>query len=137
MASWNQYLLADPIASYSSFDTGLLFSDGKPKATYDAFRMPMYLPVVTGASGHALEVWGCVRPAHSVLRHSHKPQVADIQFQASTGGPFKTVKAVTLTDSYGYFDTLVSFPSSGAVRISWSYPHGPQIHSRTVRITIR
>jgi hypothetical protein len=102
--------------------------------------MPLYLPVVTAASGRALEVWGCVRPAHSALKNSRKPQVADIQFQPASGGPFKTVKAVTLTDVYGYFDTLVSFPSSGAVRISWAYPHragGKQIHSRTVQITIR
>jgi hypothetical protein len=137
--SWDQYLLTDPMGS-SSFDTGLLFSNGKPKATYDAFRMPIYLPVLTGASGHALEVWGCVRPARSASKHSHKPQVADIQFQPASGGPFKTIKAVTLTDPYGYFDTLVGFPSSGAVRISWSYPHragGQQVHSRTVEVTIR
>ena len=45
-----------------------------------------------------------------------------------------------LTDPYGYFETPVSFPSSGNVRISWSYPRGMgggQIHSRTVAIAIR
>jgi hypothetical protein len=78
-----------------------------------------------------------VRPAHFAQKHSHKQQVADIQFQPAAGGAFKTVKAVTLTDAYGYFDTLVNFPSSGQVRVSWSYPHGPRIHSRTVQVTIR
>ncbi len=136
VVSWDQYLLADPPPP-SSFDTGLLFSDGKPKETYDAFRMPIYLPVVRAASGHPLEVWGGVRPAHYLIGRSRKPQVADIQFEPASGGPFKTVKSVALTDRYGYFDTPVSFPSSGLVRISWSYPHGPQIHSRTVQISIR
>jgi hypothetical protein len=136
VASWDQYLLIDPVGS-SNFDTGLLFSDGKPKATYDAFRMPIWLPSESTTSGHPLEVWGCVRPAHHLIKPGGRPQVAEIQFRPTSGGPFKTLKRVVLTDPYGYFDTLVTFPGGGLVRISWSYPHGPRIHSRTVGITIR
>jgi hypothetical protein len=137
VASWDQYLLADPPPGASSFDTGLQFYGGKRKALYDAFRMPVYLPVTTASSGHALEVWGCVRPAHYPIEKSEAPQVAQIQFQSAAGRPFTTVKRVTLTDPSAYFDTQVTFPSSGNVRILWSYPHGPAIHSRTVSITIR
>ncbi|MBV9802494.1 MAG: hypothetical protein JO130_04865, partial [Solirubrobacterales bacterium] len=137
VVSWDQYLLSDPAPGPSSFDTGLQFSDGKPKATYDAFRMPVWLPSQSARQGQALEVWGCVRPAHYVLAHSRKPQVADIQFKPASGGAFKTIKRVALTDPYGYFDTQVTFRSSGTVRISWDYPHGPRIHSRTVQVTIR
>jgi hypothetical protein len=71
------------------------------------------------------------------MQQSKAPQVAQIQFQPAAGGQFTTVKRVTLTDPYCYFDTLVTFPSSGNVRITWSYPHGPAIYSRTVAITIR
>jgi hypothetical protein len=137
VVSWDQYLLADPQPGTSDFVTGLEFFGGKHKATYDAFRMPIYLPITTAASGHSLEVWGCVRPAHYAMQHSEAQQVAQVQFQPAAGGPFTTVKRVTLTDPFGYFDTLVTFPSSGNVRITWSYPHGPTIHSRTVAITIR
>jgi hypothetical protein len=137
VVSWDQYLLTDPGNGPSSFDTGLLFSDGKPKATFDAFRMPLWLPSQTGKPGQALEVWGCVRPAHYVLAHSRKPQAAAIQFKPASGGAFKTIKRLPLTDAYGYFDTDVTFPSSGTVRISWGYPHGPRIHSRPVQVTIR
>jgi hypothetical protein len=137
VVSWDQYLLADPQPGSSSFDTGLEFFGGKPKALYDAFRMPIWLPSNTASSGHGLEVWGSVRPAHYAMAHSTAPQVAQVQFQAAGGGPFTTVKRVTLTDSNGYFDTLVTFPASGNVRITWSYPHGETIHSRTVPITIR
>ena len=140
VVSWDQYLLADPPPGQSNFDTGLQFYGGKRKALYDAFRMPVYLPVTTASSGHALEVWGGVRPAHYSIQHSGVPQVAQVQFQAAAGGHFTTVKRATLTDPYGYFDTLVTFPSSGEVRITWSYPHGragSYIHSRTVSITIR
>jgi hypothetical protein len=138
VVSWDQYLLTDPPSGESSFDTGLEFYGGKHKALYDAFRMPIYLPVVSASSGHALDVWGCVRPAHYAMQHGL--QVADVQFKPSVGGRFTTVKRVTITDRYGYFDTFVTFPSSGSVRIAWSYPHGAgggQIHSRTVQITIR
>ncbi len=138
VVSWDQYLLTDPPPDESSFDTGLNFYGGKHKALYDAFRMPVYLPSQSGQSKHALEVWGCVRPVHYV--HSKAPQVAQIQFKASSGGPFKTLARVPLTDTSGYFDTQVKFPSSGLVRTTWSYPRGDgggEIHSRTVQITIR
>jgi hypothetical protein len=135
--SWNQFLLADPSPGPSSFDTGIEFYGGRPKALYDAFRLPVYLPVSTAASGHALDVWGCVRPAHYAMLNSRAPQIAEVQFKPATGGPFKTVKRVTIDDAYGYFETLVTFPSSGLVRIAWSYPHGDRIHSRTVQVTIR
>jgi len=138
VVSWDQYLLNDPPNGESNFDTGLNFHSGAHKALFDAFRMPVYLPSQSAKSGQALEVWGCVRPAHYV--HSHKPQVARIQWKPASGGSFKTVKRVTLTDPYGYFDTPVTFASSGLVRITWSYPRsqgGGQIQSRTVQVTIR
>ena len=140
VVSWDQYLLADPPPP-SMFDTGLEFYTGAQKvALYDAFRMPIYLPATTIKSGHAVNVWGCVRPVHYVLVRAHKPQFVSIQFKPASGGGFKTVKRVALTDLYGYFETSVSFPSSGNVRVSWSYPRGMgggQIHSRTVQIVIR
>lgn len=137
VVSWDQYLLADPPPGASSFDTGLLFYGGKPKALYDAFRLPLYLPVTTASSGQPLEVWGCVRPAHYAMLGAHRPQLADIQLKPAAGGAFETVKRVTVTDPYGYFDARVTFPSSGLVRVAWAYPHGPPVHSRTVAITIR
>jgi hypothetical protein len=139
VVSWDQYLLADPPPP-SMFDTGLDFSDGRHKATYAAFRMPIYLPVTSAKAGHALEVWGCVRPVHYVLARSAQPQFADIQLQAAPGKPFKTVLRVLITDAGGYFETPVTFASSGLVRISWRYPRpegGGAIHSRTVQIRIR
>jgi hypothetical protein len=92
--------------------------------------------VTTGSSGHALEVWGCVRPVHYVMGGSGSAQIADIEFKPAGGGPFKSIKQVTITDPDGYFDTEVTFPSSGTVRTAWSYPHGARIHSRTVSVTI-
>jgi hypothetical protein len=132
VASWNQYLLTDPPPP-SNFDTGLEFANGKPKEPmYDAFRIPLYLPRAKGKQGQSLEVWGCVRPA----RFAKTPQVANIQFKPSSGGAFKTVQSVTITDHYGYFTAPVKFPSSGSVRIAWSGSGGGVDYSRVAPVTI-
>lgn len=137
VVSWDQYLLTDPPPGQSNFDTGLEFYNGTEKALYEAFRMPVYLPITATSSGHDLELWGGVRPAHYLIGHTAAPQIAQIQFKATRNGEFQTVSRVPLTDPYGYFDVRASFPSSGFVQLAWAYHHGPQIHSRTVQITIR
>jgi hypothetical protein len=103
---------------------------------YDAFRIPLYLPQASGKQDQPLEVWGCVRPAHFAMLASKAPQVASIQFKPSSGGAFKTMQRVTITDAYGYFTASVKFPSSGLVRIAWSEPGTGQVHSRTAPVTI-
>ncbi len=135
MRSYDQYLLTDPPSGV--FATGLRYANGTEKPGYAAFRMPLYLPIVSTHSGDPLEVWGCVRPAHSAQLATHDTQRVMIQFQPTSGGAFKTVNTVTITDRYGYFDILQKFPGSGAVRLAWSYPRGPEIFSRTVTITLR
>jgi len=136
VASWDQYLLTDPPPP-SNFDTGLEFASGTPKdPMYDAFRIPLYLPQASGKQDQPLEVWGCVRPAHFAMLASKAPQVASIQFKPSSGGAFKTMQRVTITDAYGYFTASVKFPSSGLVRIAWSEPGTGQVHSRTAPVTI-
>ena len=77
------------------------------------------------------------RAARLLLEKETLTEAELVQFRPAAGGAFTTVKRVTLTDPYGYFDTPVAFPSGGQVRITWSYPHGATIHSRTVSITIR
>jgi hypothetical protein len=134
--SWDQYLLADPTTGGpSKFVTGLELADGVHKPSYAAYRMPIYLPHTQAHGDHRLEVWGCVRPAHYVRLDTGVPQRARIEFQQRAGGPFATVKTLTITDPDGYFDTIVTFPSTGSVRTAWSYPHGPTVYSRTVAIT--
>jgi hypothetical protein len=132
---WDQYLLLDPPpASKSNFVTGLAFYTGAPKPTYDAWRLPVYLPQTSGAAHAPLEVWGCVRP----VRYAADPAAhhAAIQFRPASGGAFKTVKTVKVSPQDCYFDSLVRFPSSGTVQIAWSAPGQPAIHSRQIPITL-
>jgi hypothetical protein len=128
--SYDQYLLVDPPGG--NFPTGLEFANRTPKATYDAYRMPLYLPASSGERGQPLEVWGAVRPAS----HAAKTTRVRIQFRAGSQGRFATVRTVTITDPHGYFDVDMKFDRSGTVRAEWSYPHGPTIHSRAASVVI-
>jgi hypothetical protein len=134
MRSYDQYLIQDTAAG--NFATGLEFANGTPKPGFAAYRMPIFLPVSAIGKGHALEVWGCVRPAHNVERSTHTHQRVRVQFKPATGGPWSTVLTAPITNPHGYVDLLHKFPASGAVRLLWSYPHGPRIFSRTVPIRI-
>ncbi len=133
--SYDQYLLTDPPAG--NFATGLQYANGTPKPQlYDAYRMPLYLPVTRAHKGDPLEVWGAVRPAHYAQLDTKAQQRVRIEFQSGSQGPFTTLQTLAITNAHGYFDLHMSFPSSGAVRLAWSYPHGPTIHSRPVAVTV-
>lgn len=137
--SYDQYLLDDPpgAGALGGFATGLRFADGAPKATLAAYRLPVYVPITTGKPGQALEVWGCVRPARDARTRTRTLQRVRIEFSPRQGGSFATVKTASITNPHGYFDVLQAFPSSGDVRLTWTYPNGATIHSRTISITIR
>jgi hypothetical protein len=136
--SYDQYLLSDPITANASggFATGLELGDGTPKPTMAAYRMPLYLPHPHASKGQAVEVWGCVRPAPYVKRDTGHDQTAVVEYAASAGGPFRVLTRVPITDQHGYFDVHVSVPASGVVRIGWSPPHGPALHSRVAPVSI-
>jgi hypothetical protein len=153
LATTMQYLLYDPLPGPSAygkggFATGLMSYTGVPKATFYAYRMPIFLPVTTARHGHALEVWGSVRPAHDAGADTGRPQYAQIQFSPLGRRAFRTIKTVPIADPHGYFDVHVTLPASGLVRLAWSYPPGDPflvdpvtpdrttIYSRAVRVTI-
>jgi hypothetical protein len=127
----SQYLLRDqPLgygALFTTYASGLEFLNGKPKPSFAAYRLPIWMPSVRARHGRALEVWGCVRPAK--------------RYSRSTAGPVRiqlngrTIRSVKITNPNGYFDVRVTFPGSGNVRLAWTYPHGARIYSRTVRVT--
>jgi hypothetical protein len=98
--------------------------------------MPLYLPVTRAHKGNALEVWGAVRPAPHAQLDTRAPQRVRIEFQSGSKGPFRVLQTLTITNPHGYFDLHMSFPSSGTVRLAWTYPHGPTIHSRPVTVTV-
>jgi hypothetical protein len=135
--SYDQFLLSDPPNANASggFATGLEFKDGTPKATYDAFRLPVFLPPAPQGSG-TVEVWGCVRPAHQATLQTGAAQRVRIQYRAGATGRFRTLSQVAITDPHGYFDVRIALGRSGEVRLAWSYPRGATIHSRVARLGV-
>jgi hypothetical protein len=155
IASTMQYLLVDPnpvkAPEYGGFASGLILFGGGHKPAYNAYRLPLFLPVTTAGRGHSLEVWGCVRPAHFArLDTAGIPQQVQIQFQPASGGAFTTLRTITVNNVRGYIDLRVTFRSSGWVRLAWSYPTADQltassptmpvagdtVYSRSVRVTV-
>ncbi len=131
IASTSQYLLYDPnptfnTPEYGGFASGLIYYPtvlgGQPKRTYFAYRLPIFMPKTQARVGNRLEVWGDVRPAPYAAADGDGAQYVQIQFQQSPGGQWITEKTVRVTDPHGYFETPVAFPSSGSVRIAWTYP---------------
>jgi hypothetical protein len=148
--SFQQYLIYDPLRptrknNWGGFASGLLTWTGAQKATYYAWRLPLYLPVTRARSGHSLEVWGCIRPARFGALDTGSPQTAEIQFAPRGSGQFATLQTVTIDSGAScYFDVRLVFPSSGTVRLAYTYPpgdallgNGADVVSRTVAVTIR
>jgi hypothetical protein len=141
-----QYLLKDPpptAGPYSGFASGLETYKGAKKATFFAYRMPVYMPKTSFKRRQKVEVWGDVRPAPFASLDGFGIQRARIQLKS--GGSFRTIKTVSLNAPGGYFDIRMKFPSSGAIRIQWTYPSGDPllgnpdvdgqtIESRTIRV---
>ena len=140
--SYSQYALIDSPPP-ASFDTGLLNPNGSQKPGYAAYRMPLFLPSSSTRKGRKLEVWGGVRPASFAKLDTGQAQSVQIQFQAGSKGAFTTVDTVPIKNARGYFDVHVAFPSSGTVRLAWTYPTGDPllgggtVFSRSVKITVK
>jgi hypothetical protein len=149
IASYMQYLLYDPGPSagpYAGFASGLLTYNGTPKPTFNAYRLPIYLPKTSFSAADSAEVWGDARPAPFMARDGHGPQSVAIQFQPSGHAVYDTVRTVEITQPGGYFDLRLKFASSGNVRLAYTYPSqdaflpvgvaGTTVTSRSVAIKV-
>jgi hypothetical protein len=121
VAGFSQYLLKDdplggrPGSSVAGgtvgFQTGLEYSNGKPKPLYLAWSVPL---AVTRTS-HGFSLWGLVRPA------AGKTKVT-VLIRRKGSSAYKTLKTVS-TDSRGYW-TLGSSVKGTAWRVKWKSPQG-------------
>ena len=147
VASYAQYLLADPVAlkGLGLFASGLIYSDGKDKPGYDAYRLPLWLPSMTVKKGAETQIWGGARPGTFDARLGSSARRVSIQ--ELTGGSEKTLATVTGSATNGYFDTHVKLPAGGTVRLAYTYPTtelglplglaGTTVYSRTVKVTVK
>ena len=79
IASTMQYLLYDPnptknVPEFGGFASGLIFYGGARKPGYNAYRLPLFLPVTSTRTGRSLEVWGAFgRPHFASLDTGRRP----------------------------------------------------------------
>ena len=116
------------IGYWSTFQTGLEFLGGAHKPSFDAYRLPIYIPTPSFHSGASLFVWAMLRPApNGTVQHA--------QIQWSSGdGQYRTIASVSTSDPGGFLTATVKPPGSGALRIQWVSPTGATVESRSAAV---
>jgi hypothetical protein len=120
VVAFSQYLLRDDLPKagvptlerYPGFETGLFTAAGKPKPSYDGFRLPL---AVRRTSATRVSIWGLIRPATGAT-------TATIEVR-SKGGSFHDLTTVQ-TDARGYFTKGAGNASGREWRLVWTAPDG-------------
>lgn len=137
--AFTQFLLYDDLPNrryppgsvryWSTFQTGLLYADGKPKPSLFSYPLPIFVPYPSFASGQPVLIWGMLR-----LAPNDTKQRALIQWRAA-GGAFRTLTTATTSDPSGFLSASVKLPGPGSVRIVWVAPNNVQTYpSRSVAV---
>jgi hypothetical protein len=110
-----QFLLVDdgpPIGT--TFQSGLMTADGKPKPAFNSYAMPVWLPRERLRRGERLPVWGLVRAAPD-----GQAQRVAVQVRNRGATAWRTVQTVTTDAKRGYLSTRIAVRRSGALRLAW------------------
>jgi hypothetical protein len=110
---FSQYLLTDDDA-LGGFQTGLVYANGKPKPSFNAFRLVLDAKPTGTGKRKRLSLWGLVRPATGKTT---------VVIERKTGKRFSTWKKVR-TKSNGAFTTTDSYRSTAQYRYRWTSPSG-------------
>jgi len=119
-------LLDDP--DVGGFQSGLRFTDGRPKPAYDAYRLPLW---ITPKGASRLRVYGQLRPlAAGATAH------VELQNAPLAGGVFQTVARLGVSSrNNAFLRTVPRF--EGRFRLRWTPAGGPPLLSREARIAPR
>jgi hypothetical protein len=133
-----QFLLVDDLprsgavpgtlAYWSTFQSGLLYSNGRPKPSYDAFRIPIWLP--SARHGARVPIWGELRPAdHATV------QYAVVDYRRSARASWTTLGEAETANPEGFLLSHVRIPAAGMVRLDWlDSATGTVYYSRSVAV---
>ncbi len=119
VAAFSQYLLTDSEPTgpkeYGGFESGLRFSNGKPKPSLRAFPLPL---AVKQTSRRRVSIWGLVRPANART-------TATVTYKDRGSSTYRRLRTVT-TNSRGYFRFRATYRSGRRWNLEWqgraSYP---------------
>jgi hypothetical protein len=129
VVAFSQYLLRDDmpkagvptIERYSGFQTGLFTAGGKPKPSYDGFRLPL---AVRRSGSKKVSLWGLVRTATAAT-------AATVEVRGGSGSwhELTTVQ----TDARGYFTKSGAFVAGREWRLVWKAPDGTTFRGTPTR----
>jgi hypothetical protein len=137
----NQFLLVDddtvegvdpkknPSLAWRTFQSGLELLTGKRKPSYKAYVTPIVVKQQRVRRGRSTGIFGALRPAEAGVAVR-----ARIQFRSRNGKTWKTRKTITVGGPRHYFETRVTVPSTGYLRIAWSNA-GRTLTSRAANVT--
>lgn len=108
---------------WDTFQTGLMFINGKPKPAFDAYRLPIWVISVHRSTA---SIWGQVRPG------PHKAQRVTIEWRAK--GSWRTLAKLTFHQPEGYYTTRIRLPGAGSLRAVWRSWSGHTYYSRTAPV---
>jgi Cellulase (glycosyl hydrolase family 5) len=116
---FSQYLMRDDlphpgsvVERYSGFESGLRTSDGKPKLSFEGFR----LPLVATRGARSTSLWGLVRPATGRAK-------VTMEYRNAGSSTWRRLKSDT-TNADGYWSTTTGVRSGRAYRVRWTAPNG-------------
>jgi hypothetical protein len=142
VGSYMQYLLKDPAPNtgvYNGFASGLETYNGKQKATYAAYQVPVYMPHTSFSHTANEEIWGNARPAPFMKKDGNANQFVAIQVDRKT--------TQTTRVNGGYFDIHMKFAKGRhSVRLAYMFPKqdpflpvselGKTVYSRSFTINV-
>jgi hypothetical protein len=111
---------------WDTFQTGLLFQNGQPKPSFDAYRVPIWIPSTHFVKGSKTFIWGQVRPADQLLSQS-----VQIQWRSSKGS-YQTLTTARTGSYTGFLTASVKLPGNGYVRLDYQ-----GMYSRAVPVVAR
>ena len=109
----SQFLLVDggdPVGL--TFQSGLEWIDGRKKPSWNAYRLPIWMPRRHARAGTRLRVWGLVRTAANGTAPN-----AQVQFRRRHARKWRTLATAQGTTDRGYVETRVRLPGKGSVRL--------------------
>ena len=139
----NQFLLFDdapdpafdpkkqPNLAWRTFQSGLQLLAGKKKPSYKAYMTPLFLKQTRVRRGRSI---GAVR--HAAPGRARRRTVrAQLQFRSTRGKKWQRRKTITVGGPRHYFETRLSDPASGYVRISVAATASRTLTSRAAAVT--
>lgn len=117
------------LSYWSTFQTGLYYTNGRAKPSMAAFRIPIWVPVAR--TGRSVTVWGELRPA----AHAGD-QAAVLEFRATAAANWIDLRNVQTANPEGYIVAHVDIASPGQIRLGWYNAATDNVdYSRTVNIS--